>query len=237
MDNKNKKLIEKFGWAFLGVIGGIAALVGYMIKNAGKFKHSLLGSHKSKDFALSLIVLVAGVIKAHGKVMKSELTYVKDFFILNFGKDSASEAILVLRELLKQEIPLIKVTKQISQNTSYPAKLQLLHFLFGVSNADGQIDEKELDILQLLATNLDIDIRDYESIKSMFLNDVNSAYKVLDVDVYASVEDIKKAFRRMAIKYHPDKVSHLGEDFQFSAKNKFQKLIDAYEKIKKEKGF
>jgi len=39
----------------------------------------------------------------------------------------------------------------------------------------------------------------------------------------------------MAVKYHPDKVSHLGEDYQKDAKEKFQKMQEAYENIKKER--
>jgi DnaJ like chaperone protein len=39
----------------------------------------------------------------------------------------------------------------------------------------------------------------------------------------------------MALKYHTDKVSHLGEDFQKTADDKFKKVNEAYEKIKKER--
>jgi DnaJ like chaperone protein len=44
---------------------------------------------------------------------------------------------------------------------------------------------------------------------------------------------VKKAYRRMAMKYHPDKVSHLGEEFQEVAKDKFQKVHSAFNNIKK----
>jgi DnaJ like chaperone protein len=40
----------------------------------------------------------------------------------------------------------------------------------------------------------------------------------------------------MAIKYHPDKVAHLGDDIQSAAKEKFQQLSAAYEEIKKQRG-
>jgi DnaJ like chaperone protein len=58
----------------------------------------------------------------------------------------------------------------------------------------------------------------------------------LEIDSSASDELLKKAYRKMAIKYHPDKISHLGEEFQNAAKEKFQKVNDAYETIKKERG-
>ena len=61
-------------------------------------------------------------------------------------------------------------------------------------------------------------------------------YEILDLERGASSAEIKKAYRKMAIKYHPDKVSALGEEFQKAAKEKFQKVQEAYETIKKEKG-
>jgi DnaJ like chaperone protein len=78
--------------------------------------------------------------------------------------------------------------------------------------------------------------KDFESIKAMFFKDTKSAYKILEITPDASDEELKKAYRKMAIKYHPDKVSHLGEDVQKAAKEKFQQLNAAYEAIKKERG-
>ena len=70
----------------------------------------------------------------------------------------------------------------------------------------------------------------------MFVKNTESAYKILEISPEASNEEVKKAYKRMAIKYHPDKVSHLGEDVQRQAKEKFQQLNAAYEEIKKERG-
>ena len=77
--------------------------------------------------------------------------------------------------------------------------------------------------------------KDFESIQAMFIPNTDSDYKILEIDRSASDEEVKKAYRRMAMKYHPDKVSHLGEDFQNAAKEKFQKVNQAYENIKKER--
>jgi DnaJ like chaperone protein len=70
----------------------------------------------------------------------------------------------------------------------------------------------------------------------MFVKDTSSAYKILEITPDANDEELKKAYRRMAMKYHPDKVAHLGQDVQKAANTKFQELIAAYEKIKKERG-
>ena len=78
---------------------------------------------------------------------------------------------------------------------------------------------------------------DFNSIKSMFYSDTHIAYSILGLQPNATNDEIKKAYRKMAVEYHPDKVSYLGEDIQNSAKEKFQKINEAYESLKKERGF
>ena len=60
-------------------------------------------------------------------------------------------------------------------------------------------------------------------------------YKILGISRNSSFDDIKKAYRKMASKFHPDKVHHLGEEFQKMAEEKFKTLNDAYSQIKKER--
>ena len=61
-------------------------------------------------------------------------------------------------------------------------------------------------------------------------------YKVLGVKNDASQDEIKKAYRRMAMKYHPDKVANAGEEIRQQATEKFRKINEAYEHIKKARG-
>jgi len=225
------------GWALFGPLGGILGfVVGTVIDQSGEVKQIERGVTTKGDFAVSLIVLVAAVMKADQKVMKSELEYVRQYFIQNFGYESAREAMLMLRDILKQQIPLKDVASQIKNRLDYASRLQLLHFLFGISHADKRIYPEEIKIIRLIAEYLGLSERDIDSIQSMFYDDVESAYKVLEIDKKASDEEVKKAYRKMALKYHPDKVSYLGDEFKKIAKDKFQKVNEAYEKIKKERG-
>lgn len=187
------------------------------------------------SFATSLLVLVAAVMKADQKLMRSELNYVKEYFRKNFGQESAEEAIQLLRDILKQNIPVQEVTGQIRNHMDYSSRLQMLHFLYGVAGADGHFHQKEKETIEFIASHMGISDKDLDSIKSMFIEETDYAYRILEVDPSASNEEIKKAYRQMANKYHPDKVSHLGEDFQQAANQKFQKVNEAYEKIKKER--
>ena len=228
------------GWAFLGPIGGILGfVVGSMFENEKSFTTSGAGQATKKTttggYVMSLLVLVAAVMKADGKVLKSELDYVKNFFVRTFGEASAQEAIKMLRDLLNQTIPVTDVCLQIKNNMDYSSRLQLLHFLFGIAQADGKVDTTEQNLIDHIAKTMGINSKDFESIKSMFVANTDAAYKILEVEQTASDEEIKKAYRKMAMKYHPDKVSYLGEDFQNAAKEKFQKVNEAYENLKKER--
>jgi DnaJ like chaperone protein len=184
---------------------------------------------------MSLLVLVAAVMKADGKVLKSELDYVKRFMVQNFGEASATESVKMLRDILQQTIPVNEVCRQIQQNMNYSARLQLLHFLYGIAQADGQVDIAEQQMIAQISRQMGISDSDYQSIQAMFVPDTDADYKILEIAPSASNDELKKAYRRMAMKYHPDKVSHLGEDFQNAAKEKFQRVNQAYENIKKER--
>ena len=226
------------GWVVGGPIGG---LLGFLLGSF--FDDAKTESYTATDrslttpgaFGVSLLVLIAAVMKSDGKVVRSELDYVKQFFVRQFGQESAKEALVILRDLLKQEIPLRDVCSQISRNMDYASRLQLMHLLFGVSGADGQLHPAEIQMVETIASYLGISSSDFTSIRNMFIPDTDASYRILEVDPKASNEEVKKAYRKMALKYHPDKVSHLGEDFRKSADEKFKNVNEAYEKIKKER--
>lgn len=233
------------GLGFIAGAGPIGALLGFGIgslidsasENATEYTGTRTHQATQGDFAVSLLVLVAAVMKADGKVMKSELDYVKQWFTQQFGISKTSEAMVLLRDLLNQKIPLQDVSLQIKRGLDYSSRLQLLHFLYGIAKADGRIEASELSVVDLIAGYLGINATDKESIRTMFVPNSDPAYKILGVDRNSSIDEIKKAYRKMAVKYHPDKVSYLGDDVKKAAEDKFQKINEAYEAIKKERGF
>jgi DnaJ like chaperone protein len=187
------------------------------------------------DFVMSLLVLIAAVMKADGKVVKSELDYVKQFFVRQFGVDAAKQLTITLRDILNKEIPVREVCQQIRSNMDYSSRLQLVHLLFNISIVDGVVSASELEVLEKIAVHLGLPQNDYLSIKNMFVPETDSSYKILEVERSATNDEIKKAYRKMAMMYHPDKVSHLGEEFKKNADEKFKMVNEAYEKIKKER--
>jgi DnaJ like chaperone protein len=213
------------GWALGGPIGGILGLaVGSIFDSGTSDGSGQARSVREKtlrgDYAASLLVLIAAVMKADGRVMKSELDYVKRYFVTRFGEDTASEAVVMLRDILKQD--------------SY--RLEMLHFLFGIASADGSVSDAENKVINRIAGYMSISDSDFQSIRAMFVSQTDSSYKILEIEQTSSDDEVKKAYRRMAMKYHPDKVSHLGEDFKKVAHEKFRKVQEAYDQIKKERG-
>jgi len=224
------------GWAFGGPIGGILGFIfGSMYDGMQSGAYEYRTTQRG-DFSVSLLVLAAAVMRADGKVMRSELSYVRMFFERNFGPEEAGKNLYLLKEILKQDINLREVCMQIQTYMEYASRLQLIHFLFGIAQSDGKFDPREVNVIQQIAQYLNISQPDFDSIKAMFIKDTKSAYRILEITPAATDEEIKKAYRKMAVKYHPDKVSHLGEDVQNAAKVKFQKVSEAYEQIKKERG-
>lgn len=225
------------GWAFGGPIGAIFGfVVGSVIDSIQVSTGVMRPQTMQGDFIASLLVLAASVMKADGKVVKSELDYVRSFFLHQFGEGETQQYMVMLRDILKQDIPVADVCHQIRDYMEYPARLQLLHFLFGISSADGHVHPNEVDVITNIANQLGIRNPDFVSIRAMFVKDVNNAYKILEVSADASDEELKKAYRRMAVKYHPDKVNNLGPEVQKAAQEKFQHLNAAYEEIKKQRG-
>ncbi len=226
------------GWAFGGPLGAIIGFaIGSAFGNNSDSKEYIGGTTQQRDFNVSLLVLSAAVMKADGSVKKSELDYVKRFFLTNFGQERAEKYILMLREILKQDIQVYDVSQQVGRFMDYSSKLQLIHYLFGIASADGSTHENEVDVISIIAKYMGISSSDFQSIKAMFVQDVDSAYKILGVEPNATDDEIKKSYREMAKKYHPDKVAYLGEDVRKSAEQKLQEVNEAYDKIKKQRGF
>jgi len=232
------------GFAGAGIFGGLAGFaIGAIIDRLhqeGAFIWDNGPSSKDTDptdFILSSLVLAAAVIKSDGDKDEMELSYISNFLTEQYGSNNIVEYMAILERAYKQAWDIRKVTQQIRQSNSYETRLQILYFLFGVANADYNIDEKEVANIKIISIHLGVSSEDHNSIKAMFYNEMDSFYKILDTVPSASDGEIKEAYRKMAVKYHPDKIAHLGLAVKQIAQEKFQKVQQAYDEIKSKRGF
>lgn len=241
MSTWNKWIFGGLGWAVGGPIGGIIGFALGSITEDQKILQQLPEGNSTSflpnDFSAALMVLCAAVMKADNKVLKSELEFVRKFYTQQFGPDHTAERMLLLREILKQEIAIGQVCAQVKMHVDPSSRLQLIHLLLGLASSDGGISDAELQTIHQISYLINVSSADFESIKAMFIRNQTWAYTVLEIEVTASDEEVKKAFRKMAVKYHPDKVHHLGPEFQKDAQEKFKSINEAYSEIKKQRNF
>ena len=225
--------------ALIGV--GIASLFDMGSQRAEEYTQDIPRSSRARatratqgDVRVSIIVLLACVIKADGRVLKSEISYIKPFLVRNFGEEGAKQALQLLKQLLEQDINPTQVAQQIRQHINYSVRLELVHLLLEVAKADGDVVEAETRVIEQISIHMGIATADYQSLLSLYCQhkDANWAYTALEIEPSASDEEVKKAYRRMAMKYHPDKVANAGEAIRQQATEKFRKINEAYEAIK-----
>ena len=189
------------------------------------------------DFELHLLSLCSLVIKADGQVSQRELDYVRQYFLSTYGKEKANAIFRTFNEVInKREISAQRICNYLNQRTRYEVRLQLLHFLFGIAQADGSVSKSEIDKIREIAGYLRVNRNDFESIMAMFVKSVDNSYKILEIEKTATDEEVKKAYRTMAKKYHPDRVNTENEAIKKGAEEKFKQVQKAYEAIQAERG-
>ena len=235
-----KWLAAVIGYSFLRFPG---AILGFMIGGFFEFlsKNSVQIRTSSyvispETFQLNLLALSALIIKADGKIEQKELNFVRSFFISQYGKERADSIFRTFNNQIKKETKhLDKLTSVFVQQTAYETRLQILHFLFGIANADGNISDVELEKLSQVASGMRLRLPDFESIKAMFIKNTDNAYKILEIDPKASQDEIKSAYRKMAKKYHPDKLRGQDPSMIIGAEEKFRQVQKAYETLMRQK--
>lgn len=238
MANYGKWIGGGLGWILGGPIGVLFGLaIGSVVDGAIKNKAIDGGQTTRGDFAFSLIALIAVVLKADGKILKSELDFVRKYFQQSFGDEQTKDMLVLLRDVLKKDIDITAITLQIRQNIDSSSKSQLVYFLIEVAKSDGHFHDSEKQVISRIIDLLGFSQYEKESMFAMFKQGGGSAYKILELDENASNDEIKKQYKKMAKENHPDKVAYLGDEAKEKAKEKFQKIQGAYQQIKKERGF
>lgn len=198
-------------------------------------------------FRFSLLVLASYIIKADGRVMHSEMNMVRNWLRMNFGEQSVGEGEQILRRLFEMQTQLgaeeyrdtvMKACGQLAMAMPYEQRIQLLHFLSMIAQADGMVTREEVAALKECAVGLGLRASDVDSMLNLSDGSTNldAAYKVLGVAPTATDAECRKAYRKLALENHPDKVAALGEEVRRAAEKRFQEINAAKELVWKSRG-
>ena len=125
---------------------------------------------------------------------------------------------------------------QIAANLTYEQRLQLLSFLAQIARSDGDVCDAEVAALREVAASMRMAPGEVDSLLNLHGDSLEEAYKVLEVEPTASDEEVRAAYRRLALMHHPDRVATLGEDVRRAAEEKFQCINNAKERVYKARG-
>ena len=249
---------------FIGYAGGgpTAGIICFLIGLAIEYlQHSTKGmdansknsnfSDNPMDFAQSLLVLVAHIMIADGIAKKSELSTIKQLLLRTYGENKTAELLIKLRSYIKNPVPIFDTCRHARGQMAYSQRYDMLKVLFRVAMADGEISSKEIQGLVFISTHLGIQSADFYRLRTMYYSSEQSSntgynsqstnsnhhYQTLKIDRNATEQEAKKAFRKLALMYHPDKYSGKAEKEQDKAEEQFIKIKRAYDALKREKGW
>ena len=244
------------GWMAGGPLGALAGFALGSILDGGISTSTSVGQQTQTDnthgqrngFLFSMLVMASYIIKADGKIMHSEMEFVRRFLRVNFGEEAVAEGNQILLNLFEQQKRIDAVNpsafkntiydcgRQIAANLTYEERLQLLRFLAMIAQSDGNVHPKEIEVLKEVATAMGLSATEVASMLNLGKNTLDAAYKVLEIDPTASDDEVKAAYRKLALKHHPDRVASLGEDIHKAAEEKFRQINEAKDQIYKARG-
>ena len=239
------------GAFFGGMAGGFfGALAGYALGalgenlfdsgNGNRPTRSNAAEGERNSYLMSLLILTAHIIQADGKIMHSEMEYVRQMLRNAFGKQAEVQGEAILRRLFERRKQLgenewnrqiVQICREMASAMTLEQRSGLLALLSEIAKADGSVHPNEVEQLKFIADRIGVGSAAIDQLLNLGENSLEAAYKVLGVAPDASDDEVRKAYRRMALQYHPDKVANLGDDVKAAAEKKFKELGHAKDLI------
>lgn len=245
-----------FGLAKGNLVGGfIGFIIGYIIEEivSGNLEISNKEVFKEKkynysDYQKNIIYLISEIVKADGYIHKKEIYFIKDFLLNQFGSIYTNKMLKTLKLAVDNSYDVEPIARNIRESIDIIQKTKLVRFLYGITIQNGAVSEAEKILVQKIANAIGLSKMEYENIVFQSRNkkensnqssrkNTNSRFKqnafsILEIKESATIAEIKKAYRKMVLKYHPDK-SDMNDDI---ANEKFSAISEAYHSIKKQRG-
>lgn len=210
-------------------------------------------------YVKELLTFTAHMIKIDGHVSKIETEYVNKFLYREYGRRKQKKYVSIVDSYIRNGYNLEKSINSVNNKCDMSSKLQLIHFLIKVSIIDGYLSTSEFQALSEITQKLNLTYHQLNSILAMYsftsekeerqkkqykkhsvktkTSKIKLALAILEITESSTNDDIKKAYRKLVVLYHPDKTMHLDKYLQKGAKEMYQKVNDAYDFLKEDKGF
>lgn len=242
------KLIGAGLGLFLGgplgaVIGG---LIGHYVKDAplgdgeepAREDPSLRQHQQELYFTANLVGILTAMSRVDGEIQREEVQAIRSFFYDRLGYRGESLEIVrdLVKQFLKTGVDVDALCRDLSRRADYPTRLLLIECLRDVARADGTLNSAEQAFLDRIGFLLGIAPEDAAGLRARSAG-AGKEYEVLGVAPSAGQQEVKRAYREMVKKYHPDRVAHLGEEFRKLAHDKFLEVQAAYDRIRKSAGW
>ena len=176
------------------------------------------------------------------------MEFVRQFLRVNFGEAAVAEGEQILLNLFEERKRMEQTDAmafkrtisdcgaQLAANLTAEERFLWLGFVVKISQRDGNGCTAESDALKEVTLAIGLSLKEVESMLSLRGDSLEDAYKVLEIEPTATNDEVRAAYRRLALKHHPDRVATLGEDIRKAAEEKFQLINNAKERIYKARG-
>lgn len=199
-------------------------------------------SQAQVNFLTCLIGLAVAVANTEGRVRQSQIDAMKAFFREHLPYGPADQELIQRlidgMYLERDRIDVAALCAYYRGTTSPEARLLLLRLLLQIAEADREgVSRAEEEMIRRIAALLGIPDPFYRQARAERARGAGRAYEILGIRPSASAEEVKAAYRKLAMENHPDRVASLGPELVKVAEEKFKAIQEAYDEVRREKGF
>jgi DnaJ like chaperone protein len=243
--------------AFLGTLlyAGLAGILLFIAlfwgfsywvqRKVATYEQSQTDSHNR--FVTLLVRILIHIAKIDGRVSREEVQTIHRFFqySLRYNQTQMLWVKELIKEATNQPLSLEALLQDFKASFAFEPRLILLELIYQMLFTKATVPAEELEIARRIAAYLDIPPYTQQTMEAKYryrgsqgsgasVDTAEQHYAILGLQKGADMDEIKKAYRKLSMQYHPDKVRHLGEEFRLVAEEKMKEINQAYDFFKKQ---